>query len=111
VSRRSIDDGIVGARLQGAAIRLVHAGTAEAGAVRELVQLAGGGADLLTAQGRGVAAFRRRSPVVERTCGRHRRGPTARRRSTASRSPAAPAPRIAPRTCHSRRDPQARRAR
>jgi hypothetical protein len=38
VSRRSVDDGIPAATVQGAAIRLVHSGATEADAVRELIE-------------------------------------------------------------------------
>ncbi|HEV7756480.1 MAG TPA: hypothetical protein VGO94_11545 [Mycobacteriales bacterium] len=40
--RRPVHEGILAAKLQGAALRPVHPGATEADAVRELVELAGG---------------------------------------------------------------------
>jgi hypothetical protein len=52
-----VDEAILAARLQGAGMRLVHSGTSETDAVRELVQLSGGCTRLLAEQ----AALWRRS--------------------------------------------------
>jgi hypothetical protein len=54
--RRPVDEGILAARLQGAAMRLVHSGATEADAVAELIQIAEGRVPLLTA---GTELWRR----------------------------------------------------
>jgi hypothetical protein len=54
--RRPFDEGILAARLQGAAIRLIYSGAAEADAVAELIQITQGRVQLLTA---GAELWRR----------------------------------------------------
>jgi hypothetical protein len=54
--RRPVDEGILAAQLQGAAMRLVHSGATEADAVAELIQIAEGRVQLLTA---GAELWRR----------------------------------------------------
>jgi hypothetical protein len=54
--RRPVDEGILAARLHGSAMRLVHSGATEADAVRELIQIAEGRVQLLTA---GAELWRR----------------------------------------------------
>jgi hypothetical protein len=61
--QRPVPDGILGAALQGVAIRLVHERWEESDAVAQLVERAGGRADLLAAQ-----AERWRSSVDDPMC-------------------------------------------